>query len=97
MQSADIGPHRVRRRGVLDQHWKGRFLGFKKNKIEGMVAIVQHVYSLLDIHVCFDGERKGLTSNCKILPPLFILLNICPITSNISIIFCDRHLSIFFN
>ena len=97
MQPAAIGPHRVRRRGVLDQHWKGRLLGFKKKRVEGMVAIVQHVYSLSDIHVRSDGERKGFTSNCKILTPLFILLKICPVVSNISIFFCNRHLSIFFN
>lgn len=97
MQLAAIGPHRVCRRGALDQHWKGRLLGLKKRKVEGMAAIVQHVYSLLDIHVCSDGEKKGFKSNCNIMTPLFILLKICPITSNISIIFCDRHLSIFFN
>ena len=66
MQPAVIGPHRVRRRGVLDQDWKGRLLGFKTKKVEGMVAIVQHVYCLSDIHLCSEGERRGFTSNCKI-------------------------------
>ena len=59
MQPTAIGPHHVCRRGVLDQDWKGRLLGFKKNNVEGMVAIVQHVYSLSNIHFYSEGEQRG--------------------------------------
>ncbi|MCO5610053.1 hypothetical protein L7F22_064288 [Adiantum nelumboides] len=51
MQPSASGPHRVRRRDVLDRHWKGRLLGFKQ-KNDGMVAIVQHVYTIADLHIC---------------------------------------------
>ncbi|MCO5615157.1 hypothetical protein L7F22_069446 [Adiantum nelumboides] len=50
MQPSASGPHRVRRRDVLDRHWKGRLLGFKQ-KNDGMVAIVQHVYTIADLHI----------------------------------------------
>ncbi|KAI5070311.1 hypothetical protein GOP47_0014654 [Adiantum capillus-veneris] len=36
---------RVRNHGNLDEHWKGRLLGFKNHRVNGTVAIVQHVYS----------------------------------------------------
>ena len=76
MQPAAIGPHRVRRRGVLDQHWKGRLLGFKTKKVEGMVAIVQHVYCLSDIHLCSEGERRASLQIVRSKVTLFIFLKI---------------------
>ena len=44
MQPSNAGPHRVRCRGVLERHWKGRLMSFKETK-SGMVAVVQHVYA----------------------------------------------------
>ena len=100
MQPAAIGPHRVRRRGVLDQHWKGRLLGFKRNKVEGMVAIVQHVYSHSDIHLHSQGDRKGFTSNCNFLNHIVYLLQIVvPLfTTDFPLFFSPyRHISIYFS
>ena len=51
MQPCSKGPHRVRQPGNLLHHWKGRLLGFKQSKKEGLVAIVQHVYTLGDLHI----------------------------------------------
>ena len=62
MQPSSKGPHRVRQSGNLLHHWKGRLLGFKQSK-EGLVAIVQHVYNLGDLHV--QGQRPRFSSNCK--------------------------------
>lgn len=65
MQPSAIGPHRVRQRGSLDHHWKGRLLGFKKDKKNGMVAIVQHVFSIPNMHLHQENQQKAFPSNCK--------------------------------
>ena len=51
MQPSAVGVHRVRCRHVLEQHWKGRIMSFKTSKEDGVVALVQHIYSLSDIHL----------------------------------------------
>lgn len=71
MHPAAIGPHRVRKRDVLDNHWKGRLLGFKEKKAVGIVAVVQHVYSLSDIYLP-SQNRRAFPINCKVLVAFFI-------------------------
>ena len=81
MQPSAIGPHRVPQRGTLEHHWKGRLLGFKKNKDNGMVAIVQHVFSIPNMRLRQENRWKAFTSNCKLLKCYLSL--------------CDEYLTIF--
>ena len=69
MQPSAIGPHRVWQRGTLDHHWKGRLLGFTKDKNNIVVAMVQHVFSIPNMHLRQDNQRKPFPSNCKLLEP----------------------------
>lgn len=97
MQFSAIGLHRVCRRGVLDQYWKGRLLGFKNKKVEGMVAIVQHVYSILNIHLCFEHERRSFILNCKIFYCIIMFLKIYVYLLLILSFSSYRYLPIYFN
>ena len=69
MQPSAIGPHWVRQRGTLDHHWKGRLLGFTKDKNNIVVAMVQHVFSIPNMHLRQDNQQKPFQSNCKLLEP----------------------------
>lgn len=62
LQPFAIGPHRVRQRGVMEHHWKGRIQRFKKSSNGDLVAIVQHVYSARDIHL---SQQTRFPCNCK--------------------------------
>ena len=71
MHPAAIGPHRVRRRDVLENHWKGRILGFKDKKSVGIVAVVQHVYSISDIYLP-SQNRRAFPVNCRYFVPFLL-------------------------
>lgn len=63
MQPSSKGPHRVRQLGNMLHHWKGRLQGLKNTKKEGLVAMVQHVYTQGDLYI--HSQRPRFPSNCK--------------------------------
>ena len=65
MQPSAVGVHRVRGRHVLERHWKGRIVSFKTSNENGVVAVVQHVYSLSDIHLWPQRNALKFHCNCK--------------------------------
>ena len=81
MQPAPTGSHCVRDRGNLDQHWKGRLLGFKDHRVNGMVAIFKHVYSMPNM--CLrQTNPTTFPSNCKfslfnVIKDICIGLRVC--------------------
>lgn len=64
MQPSATGPHKIRDRGNLEHHWKGRILGFKVTKDEGVMASVQHVYNDADINLAPNLPYRA-PMNCE--------------------------------